>query len=106
MATGGLPFHGETSGLIFNKALEKDRELRYQHASDMRTDLKRLKRETESRHGVAASSGTVAAAQESGSQAAAVPQPAPASASTPSAASSASSGAVKLVEAPVVAKKN
>jgi serine/threonine protein kinase/Tfp pilus assembly protein PilF len=132
MATGGLPFHGETSGLIFkaildsdppppirfnrdipakleeiiNKALEKDRELRYQHASDMRTDLKRLKRETESRHGVAASSGTVAAAQESGSQAEALPQPAPASASTPSAASSASSGAVKLVEGPVVAKKN
>jgi eukaryotic-like serine/threonine-protein kinase len=91
MATGGLPFHGETSGLIFkaildsdppppirfnrdipakleeiiNKALEKDRELRYQNASDMRTDLKRLKRETESRHGVAAaSSGTVPAAQD------------------------------------------
>ena len=132
MATGGLPFHGETSGLIFkaildsdppppirfnrdipakleeiiNKALEKDRELRYQHASDMRTDLKRLKRETESRHGVAASSGTVPAAQESGFQAAAVPQPAPASASTPNAASSASSSAVKVVEAPVVAKKN
>ena len=132
MATGGLPFHGETSGLIFkaildsdppppirfnrdipakleeiiNKALEKDRELRYQHASDMRTDLRRLKRETESRHGVAASSGTVPAAQESGFQAAAVPQPAPASASTPNAASSASSSAVKVVEAPVVAKKN
>src|ERR1700691_1237925 len=132
MATGGLPFHGETSGLIFkaildsdppppirfnrdipakleeiiNKALEKDRELRYQHASDMRTDLRRLKRETESRHGVAASSGTVPAAQESGLQPAAAPQPAPASAPTPNAASSASSSAVKVVEAPVVAKKN
>src|SRR5579872_4982926 len=74
MATGALPFHGESSGVIFkaildsappapirfnrnippdleriiNKALEKDRNLRYQHAADMRTDLQRLKRDTES----------------------------------------------------------
>ncbi len=73
MATGVLPFHGESSGLIFkaildsdpppairfnreipeklediiHKALEKDRNLRYQHASEIRTDLQRLKRDTE-----------------------------------------------------------
>jgi len=74
MATGALPFRGESTGVIFNsilertpvppirlnpdlpakleeiisKALEKDRNLRYQHASDMRTDIQRLKRETDS----------------------------------------------------------
>ncbi|HKD03871.1 MAG TPA: protein kinase [Terriglobales bacterium] len=83
MATGTLPFRGDTSGVIFeailnrvpappirlnpelparleevlNKALEKDRDLRYQHASDMRADLQRLKRDTES--GRKAVSGTI-----------------------------------------------
>jgi predicted ATPase/serine/threonine protein kinase len=74
MATGKLPFPGDTAGVVFesilnrpallparlnpnlpadleriiNKCLEKDRELRYQHASDVRADFERLKRDTDS----------------------------------------------------------
>ncbi len=84
MATGKLPFEGSSPGeicgvilrdeppppsqinsqivpgleAVIRKALEKDRNLRYQHASEMRTDLQRLKRDTESGHNAAASSGT------------------------------------------------
>jgi serine/threonine protein kinase len=88
MATGVLPFRGESSAMIskaiidsvptppirlnpdlppklediINRALEKDRDLRYQHASDMRSELQRLRRDSQSGFTTAASSGTVAAA--------------------------------------------
>ncbi len=86
MAAGALPFRRESTGVIFdgiinrapvppvrlnpdvpaeleriiNKALEKDRNLRYQGAGDIGTDLQRLKRDSESRRGSAASASTVA----------------------------------------------
>src|SRR5258708_12598331 len=53
---------------IINKALEKDRNLRYQHAADIRADLQRLKRDTDTGRAVPASSGSVATAQDSGSR--------------------------------------
>jgi tetratricopeptide (TPR) repeat protein len=88
---------------IINRALEKDRELRYQHASEMRSELQRLKRDSEIGRAIAGGSGTVAVAQESGSQIAAQ-QPSPASSSSPALALPPSSSAVKVAEVPVASK--
>jgi eukaryotic-like serine/threonine-protein kinase len=119
MGTGTLPFRGDTSALIFqsildrapvppirlnpdlpvkledviSKCLEKDRNLRYQHAADIRADLQRLKRDTESGRAIATSSGSVPVAQDSAAHAGVVAGPGPASGSTkvPAAAATAAS---------------
>jgi serine/threonine protein kinase/Tol biopolymer transport system component len=100
MATGAMAFYGATSGAMFdailhkdpvppgrmnpqlpaeldriiNKSLEKDRALRYQHASELRADLQRLKRDSTSGRVAAAGSGPQSHASQS-----AVPQAFPAS---------------------------
>ena len=92
MATGEVPFRGETSAVVFegilsrapaspvrlnpelpvelerilNRALEKDRTLRYQHASEMRAELQRLKRDTESGRSAVMASGVEGVVAESG----------------------------------------
>jgi serine/threonine protein kinase/Tfp pilus assembly protein PilF len=121
MATGTLPFRGESSGIIFeaimnraplsplrlnpdlppeleriiNRALEKNRELRYQHASDMRSELLRLRRDTDTTRAGVASSGTVVEAQEAGPSSRSFPF-----VTSPS-SSSTSSPATKATELPI-----
>jgi eukaryotic-like serine/threonine-protein kinase len=106
MATGTLPFRGQSSGVIFDsilnrapvpplrlnpdlplkfeeiidKALEKDRNLRYQHASEVRADLQRLKRDTDSGRSARQSVFVEAVEPSSASASASAPAPAPASA--------------------------
>jgi tetratricopeptide (TPR) repeat protein len=120
MATGTLPFRGESSAVIteaildrtplaairlnpdippkledvINRALEKDRNLRYQHANEMRAELQRLKRDTDTGRVSATSSAPVAAPQDTVSRPI-VQHPTPTSGSVPTAASSAD---VKVAE--------
>jgi eukaryotic-like serine/threonine-protein kinase len=126
MATGVLPFRGETSGVIFDailnrapvapvrlnpdlppkfeeivsRALEKDRNLRYQHASDLRADLQRLKRDMDSGRVTAVTEvASTSAAQIPPASSAQQIRPASSSAVSPSAAAAQALPAVKPARA-------
>jgi eukaryotic-like serine/threonine-protein kinase len=131
MATGQLPFNGETSALIFkaildsdppslirfnrdippklediiNRALEKDRNLRYQHASEMRAELERVKRDTQTGRVSSAGSRRVAAVQQNGTQAAATAKTTRGSASAVATGVSVWSNTLKAV-APILVQRN
>jgi eukaryotic-like serine/threonine-protein kinase len=131
MATGAPPFPGETSGVIFesilnrapvpalrlnpgvppklediiNRALEKDRELRYQSARDMRAELQRLKRDTDTGRMAAASSGMMPAAPESSGSHAAATQPGPSSSASRVVAAAPSASRATVAEVPATGGK-
>jgi serine/threonine protein kinase/Tfp pilus assembly protein PilF len=124
MATGAVPFRGDSTAMIFdailnrapvapvrlnpdlpaeleriiNRALEKDRELRYQHASEMRAELQRLKRDTDSSRSqpmAAAESGTpVSSAGRPVSATSTIPAPIPAPSGSATAVVTSASGTV------------
>ena len=128
MATGAVPFRGETSGVIFdaimnrtpvapvrlnpelpakledviNRALEKDRELRYQHAVDIKSELLRLKRDIESGRSSAVGSSPSVPVAAGNSQAESQTSSAAKTSGRAAAVSSSSSGSGSAPTLPVV----